>query len=378
MSTVAVKENILFDEAYFQSLLKDVKEAQFSIFLETYIYENDAAGILLANELCSASERGVAIRVLIDGIGSFNWGGIIPQKFKQANIKVRIYHPLPWFFGHWRYAAHSPSLFLNKILYLFSKINSRNHRKTCLIDNQIIYIGSANITEHLTTENQKDKWRETSVRILNAPIEEIEYIQEKAWGRLPLKKRLRHFFKKKRKESIFRLNSTYSQRSLAYFSLIEKLQSSQRRIWVTNAYFTPDVLLLKTLIKAGRRGIDVRILLPHNSDVMVSSLTARTFYANLLKNGIAIYEYLPTMLHAKSMIIDDWYLVGSSNLDFRSLKHDQEIDVIIQTNSAKEELEKKYLEDISSAKKITLTEINKMPFYKLLLGQLLLRIKYIL
>ena len=143
-----------------------------------------------------------------------------------------------------------------------------------------------------------------------------------------------------------------------------------------SAYFNPDYFLLRYLKKAAKRGRDVKILLPHDPDVAIMSLFANAFYSSLLQGGVKIYEYLPSVIHAKMLIIDDWYCIGSSNLTQRSLIHDLEVDVNIQTNSAKKILEKQFLDVIQGSRQLSLEDLKKLPLYKKMLSQLLLYIRY--
>src|SRR5207249_2714190 len=104
-----------------------------------------------------------------------------------------------------------------------------------------------------------------------------------------------------------------------YKNLLRRLSRCEKRVWITNAYFIPDAFLMKKLQDAAKRGIDVRILLPRKSDIAIMPLASSMFYNRLLRSGVRIFEYLPKILHSKILIIDDWMLIGSSNLNHRSL-----------------------------------------------------------
>lgn len=360
------QEAILVNGEYFTSLLADIQQAKHSIDFEVYIFSHDTAGNMLADALCSASQRGVKIRVLVDGIGTPDWGNEMTLKMEQSGVETRVYHPLPWVLHHWQRHPFKAGSFFWKLYHLVENINLRNHRKTCVIDNSIAYVGSANITDHLLSNH--DIWRETSVRMTNANYQILQYAFDKAWG------------DKKAKKidgiSMFRMNYNWKLRRIYYKSLLAGIAACTSRVWVTNAYFSPDDHILNRLIKAKKSGVDVKILLPHLSDVMISSLAAKTFYRVLLKHEIEIYEYLPTVLHAKSLILDDWNIVGSSNLNYRSLRHDLEVDVVLQSRHAQEYLENLFLTDITQAKKISLNDMENQPFFQYLLGRIVLIFRY--
>lgn len=368
-----LKETILINGAYFRALLNDIDSSKTSIDLSTYIFNTDILGFQVAQALANAARRGVKVRLLIDGIGARFTSNKLTKLMEQAGVIVRIYHPLPWRIWQVSQAAHVPDSFISKIFYLFTKMNSRNHRKLCVIDHAIIYISSANIDKsHLQKEDHGDGWRDTSVRITGVDTSYLEYAYERAWQRFSIGERLAMRFRNNGTPSVFHFNFTRGQRRRIYKQLLLRIAQSQKRIWITNAYFVPDSYLQQALIDASKRNVDVRILLPGTSDVLISSLVTTTFYAPLLKEGVSIYEYLRSVLHAKILIIDDWFSIGSSNLNTRSMKHDLEADVTIQTSEGKKLLEQQFLIDLKESQRIDLTYLKKYSTLKSFFGRLLL------
>lgn len=370
------KEQILIDDGYLKTLIADINHAKKSIDLEVYIFEDDSVGQRVSDALCNAAKRGVKIRVLVDGVGSTSWGGKITEQMELAGINTKVFHPLPWKLLHWNRSNYLPNAFLKKIFYLLSRMNSRNHRKVCIIDKNIVFVGSANIGDHLSDNVTLKKWRDTTIKITNVNVDEIQYAFDKAWGHIPIENRLRHIFKKIDSQSIFHLNYSWRLRHRYYSQLIKRISNCKKIIWVTNAYFIPDSHILKALEKASRNGIDVRILIPGKSDIIFLSMVITTFYSSLLNSGSLIYEYLPTILHAKILIIDDWTVVGSSNLNNRSFLHDLEIDVEIRNDQTKDIIEKQFLYDISQSRQIKHEDLKMQTLYSKLLGRFLLLIRY--
>ena len=192
-----------------------------------------------------------------------------------------------------------------------------------------------------------------------------------------IRERVRESFRQLRKNPIIRLNYTRHRRRILHKNLLRKITQAQLRIWITNAYFVPDNFLLRRLRDAAKSGVDVRILLPKNSDIMIMPWTSSTFYYNLLKSGVRIFEYLPSNLHAKTLIIDDWSSVGSSNLNHRSLLHDLEADINVRQASSKKILEDQFLTDLTQSKEITFnTWKQHRPWRQRIIGQLALYLKY--
>lgn len=372
------QETVFFNGSeHFNALINDINNATTSIDLETYIFQRDKLGDRIVDALIAAAHRGVQIRLLVDGAGTPYWAGGYARKLERAGIQTRVFHPFPWQFWNWsRSVVKLP--FILKGLYLCLTVNLRNHRKVCIVDHTITYIGSTNITiSHLPKADGGNGWRDTTVRITNINTNTLETAFESAWSQRSIKERLREIFKHIRKDPIIRLNYTRHRRRILFKNLLRKMQQCKKRIWITNAYFVPDNFLLRTLREAAKQKIDVRILLPKKSDVMVMTWTSSTFYYNLLKSGVRIFEYLPSNLHAKSLILDDWMTIGSSNLNHRSLLHDLEVDVNIRNPKSKEKIVTQFLEDLKHSKEIHLkTWKENRPWYQSALGRLSLYLKY--
>ncbi len=371
-------ETILSDgKDYYDALLRDIEKAKQCIDLETYIFNKDHLGILLANALIDAAQRGVRVRILVDGAGTPMWRGAFVKKLEQSGIQTKVFRPFPWHLWNWsRSVIKLPSLL--KWVYLLLKINSRNHRKTCIIDQHITFIGSLNVSRcHLHKSQGGRSWRDIGVRLYNkAAITELHKAFESAWTHRSIKERLRDAFAHVRKNPTIRLNHTRHRRRILHKHLLRRVSQCQQRIWITNAYFVPDNFLLKRLKEAASAGVDVRILLPQKSDILIMPWTSKSFYGNLLKSGARIFEYLPSMLHAKSLILDNWMSLGSSNLNHRSLLHDLEVDVNIKTEKAKQALTNHFLHDLKYSKEITIDDFNRRSIIQKIVGRMLLYLKY--
>jgi cardiolipin synthase len=371
------QETIFFSGfEYFSSLIEDIKSAEQNIDLETYIFAEDEIGDAIADALIDASKRGVVVRILVDGAGSPHWGSNITKRLEAAGVKTRIFHPFPWRFWQWsRAKINAP--FLLKTIYLILKINSRNHRKTCFIDNKIAYIGSFNICKnHLSREKHGDGWRDTGVRLNGTELNTLAEAFIAAWDFMPVPERIKAFFKHVHSNPVIRLNNMRHRRRILYKNLLARMGQCKERIWITNAYFIPDNFLLKKLVHAAENGVDVKILLPKKSDVLFMPWATSNFYGKLLNAGVKIFEYLPSFLHAKTLILDNWMLIGSTNLNHRSLLHDLEVDVNIRDQSSKDALEAQFQKDLTTAKEMLIENWRKRPLWQRFLGRLIVYLKY--
>lgn len=377
MNTTTSEQIFADGKSHFTALLQDIDQAKHSIDLETYLFHNDRLGQRVANALISAAERGVIVRVMVDGCGSPYWTTSFARKLEKAGAKTKVFHPFPWQLWNWSRSVVKLPLVL-KWIYFLLKANFRNHRKVCIIDKKIAYIGSFNISIcHLDRSEGGDSWRDTSVRLSGVDLSELNKGFDCAWEHRTIKERIRETFKQIRLDPAIRLNYTRHRRRILYKNLLRHISRSKERIWITNAYFVPDNFLLKRLKEAARNGVDVRILLPRKSDVLMMPWASCTFYYSLLKSGVRIFEYLPSMLHAKSLILDDWVLIGSSNLNHRSLLHDLEADIKITTETAKKNVVDYFLNDLQTAKEVSLESWKALRSARQrFLGRLVLYVKY--
>lgn len=370
------KELILINEQYFSSLIEDIEKAVISIHIEAYIFDQDEIGRKIFASLISAVKRGVEVFLLIDGFGSSHWDPMDTKEFEKAGGVLKIYHPLPWMFKHWRWGTHLPKFIWEKLIYLITHINSRNHRKLCIIDYKIAYIGSANITAYPKNLDKNIKWHDMTVRY-EGNVNELEYIFALSCGNRTLRLKAYRELMLTNEHSPFQLNYTWKIRRIIYKRLLFQLKNAKKRIWIINPYFVPSRAILVRLKKAAQSNIDVRILIPALSDVPGVASLQKNFYSYLLKSSVTVLEYPDQyILHAKILIIDDWFCVGSSNLNYRSFHRDLEADLIIQSNLAKNAVENYINNYFSMSKKITFDDLKKQSHFEKIIGKILFLIRY--
>jgi cardiolipin synthase len=230
---------------------------------------------------------------------------------------------------------------LHKLIKGLFKLNHRNHRKVCIIDNKYLFLGSCNISaNHLKSAMGKLAWRDTSLM-----LEGIEIITHS------------HAFKQSwefsRKYYGFWWRNISRQKHDNFASILQHINYAQEKIWITNPYFIPDIKLTRALCKASKRGVEVKILLPDRSDVLCMKWAMRTLYGIFLKHKIEIYEYRPSVLHAKILIIDDWTSVGSSNLDHRSIFYNLEADAILSHPASILEVKNQFSIDLQESNQVS-------------------------
>lgn len=321
-------------EMIYKSMLEDVKKAKKEILLETYIYGDDKVGREFRDELTKKALEGVKVRVLVDA-----WGSSVRKKFFRKLIdaggKVR-------FFRKFRHAWR-----------IFTENHRRNHRKLLIIDKQVSYIGSINITASCL------KWEELVIRI-NSPLTiQLKKSFNKTWNRF-------NILKIKRMKGIFYEgfeilhdfpSGKMSFTGRRYIKLISK---AQKEILITTPYFLPSQRIRRALRKAAKRGVEIKILLPKTSDVRILDLFRNRYLRKLCQKGIDVYYY-PKILHSKLLIIDDkFFLMGSSNLDYRSFMHQFELNLVGGDEGLISELKKHFYKNLKISE-LSLCEVHYNP-----------------
>ena len=358
-----VTRNLFFNpDEYFRDLIYDIDNAQQEIILETYIFKLDKTGSQVLAALVRAISRGINLKLLIDGVGSQQHARDISTQLESVHSQVRVFHPLPWDFAIYRMALRAGRWY-SKILYFIAAINHRDHRKLCLIDNQIAWLGSYNITEdhfHPDTESAEDYWHDTGLRVTGSVVQSLKTNFNQVWNGTEgsMVGRSRRFLAL---EQIKRRQQPKSQ-------LLSVLKQAQHRIWITNAYFNPSRQILKVLKQKARQGVSVKLIVPRRSDVIFFPLLSRSYYSDLLQADINVYEYMSQVLHSKTMLIDDQLLLGSTNLNYRSLFHDLELDILIDDPDIIEQMDSRFSNDATESVEITLRHWQQHPWLLKLLG----------
>lgn len=367
---------------YFASMTQDIRNAQVKIQIEVYIFNMDRLTLPFLSELAEARQRGVLVEILVDGFGSFR--SISPlQKFCiQNKMKLKVFRPFSMSETHFRKYFFKHFLkYLLKIKFIFRRLNRRNHRKITFIDSQIAYIGSFNNSEvHSEQIKGTEVWRDSGLRICGPELKNLVFSMQEAW-KWNRRARILSYFKNKLwhyhpVENLIRLNTRRRWRRSLNRDLKRRIQNAQHHVLITSAYFLPTNSLLRAFKKAASRGVPVHIIVPGPSDVPLVNLAALKLYHQLYKAGVRIFQYQPSILHAKSMIIDDFYTLGSMNLNYRSLLHDLEVTVIINDLPSQKNLLDQWTLDLSKSQEFSYQSFENLSWIIKLMARLAFRFRY--
>lgn len=326
-------ENIL------PKIIKDIDSSKIYVEMEMFIFSIDSVGELVLDALKRAAQRGVKVRLVVDGIGSPDFTPKILENLDLLKVKVRIYKPISWFFN--KLSKLIFSFQIKKSMNLFSKMNRRNHRKTLIIDNYLAWVGSANISKDY------QKWRETMIRVSGENVSLISEGFNWVWDCSSQSKKV--FFK----------HHIYNQLVCNAFSWKNKIRvrkfrlnlinDAQEYIKIINPYFVPPFHFLIALLRAKKRGVEVSLLTTEMTDLFFVRWFSQSYYKILLKNGIKIYERKSTVLHSKVIITNSKAIIGTSNYNYRSINLDLEIDIIVNQKETLKTLNLQWDEDVSKS-----------------------------
>ena len=350
MRAVWDQETLYFSgDQYFSALLQAIASATRTISFEVYIFEKCKTGDRIINELIRAAQRGVQIRLIIDGLGSPEFARVYLPQLKQAKIRVKFYRAIPWL---WQRLPGEASYWILRVRDRFKRVNKGNHRKYCLIDNKKLFVGSFNVSDiHSESLSGAMAWRD-----LAAEVEGPEIAITKS--------------------KLLLTNESFLRRRFKQSPIVKKIKDAQKRIWIETPYFVPTGKVIRSLIKAAKRKVDVSVVVPMTSDVWAVQWMSLSIIHHLTLRGVKVYVYGHQFNHRKIFILDDWMCLGSSNLNHRSLLHDLEMDVVITHESNKAHLEESCLKTHRDSVIYQTNDWQKIPRGKRWLGNILLYLRY--
>lgn len=348
----------------FEDLFQDLELAQSSIDIDTYILKQDHIGKRLLSLLVGASQRGLKVRLLIDGFGSIGWIRDHHTLSKLGNFQIRIFHPLPLISG-------LKFKFESDFFQLLTNLRKRNHKKLMIIDQKKAYVGSLNFWE------DSCQWRETALQF-NHSLSAIQKAFDYSWSRsldLVSQKRSKNPKIKYQQYPGVRVNFNLFLRKENNAIIFSSIIQAKQCIWLMTPYFAPPMSWLKILGEAAERGVDVRLLLPFKTDVPLIKWVNSFDCSYLLKKGVQVREYTSRILHAKVSFFDEDCWVGSSNFDYLSLLHNLELDIALQTTAAKLELKTRFEQEFKESQPVTLEQLGSISALRKLASACLARLK---
>jgi cardiolipin synthase len=347
-NSIEVLEN---GENFYAAELDAMQHAQHSINLEAYIFHKGEITNAVIDALTERARAGVHVNVVIDSLGSLSTLKASFKKLKQAGGKVEWYHRLRlrnWFRG-----------------------NNRTHREITVVDGSTAFVGGAGYADWWRyNSDDVPRWRDTMVRVRGDAVRGIQGTFLENWletsGQvldgpdyfppLPSEKDAGH-------ATALVVTSTPSSGGSTRARVLYQIMfaAARKSILINTPYFLPDSSMRTALADAKKRGVDVKIVVPgKHADHTLTRSSGRSAYGDLLKAGVEIYEYEPTMIHAKIAIIDgSWSIVGSTNLDYRSFGINDEVNLAVFNPEVAATLTHAFEDDVAHSRHVTLEEWKK-------------------
>ncbi|MCY0875395.1 MAG: phospholipase D-like domain-containing protein [Firmicutes bacterium] len=338
-----------YGQDLYRDMLRDISLATSSICVESFIWKGDRTGEAFKEVLAQKAREGVDVYVIYDAFANL----VVPRAFKQFPKEIHVYPYRAW----------------RKIWYIFDPRRwARDHRKLMVIDRQTAYVGGYNIGELYGL-----KWRDTHLRVegnvaLNLYASFIDFWTDHADEALTLKKVTASLHPNIRLYANNPTRLMFPIRSM----YIEAIDLAKERVWLTTPYFVPDRFVLASLVRAAKRGVDVHLIIPEQSNHLLADWLARTYFTSCMQEGIHIHLYQGAMIHAKTAIIDGtWTTIGTANLDRLSLLGNHELNIEIFDDGMAALMESVFLSDRQNCRTLALAEWVRRPMAQKL-GELVL------
>jgi cardiolipin synthase A/B len=339
-------------DGFYPPMLDAIRNAKDTVNFEVYIFEPDEIGRQFMEAFKERARAGVEVRVLLDGFGAFKLRKRYRDELREAGVTVSRFRP--------------PAL---RNLVRFYR---RTHRRAIVIDGRVGFTGGAAVSKKWKGNvNNRHEWRDSMTRVTGPMVAGIQSAFATNWvyctGEVIAGPR---FFP--------RLDSRPGPCSLSVVSSPSdamqpirllfwvSFMNAHQRLWICNSYFIPDERLRVAVIERARAGVDVRLLVPGNhTDAVPVQLAGSSYYEELLAAGVRIFEYQPSMMHAKTVVIDGaWSIVGSANMDERSMELNEENVLGIADRDFARSVEEGVTADFARSKEIRLEQWRKRSIFR--------------
>jgi cardiolipin synthase len=342
---------LLNGDGTYPQLWKDIASAQRTVTVQMYYSQPGAVADTMAKYLIDRAQHKVRVLLLLDAFGSQPLKRDWIANLKRAGVEVVWLRPLRW--------------------YTLQKAAQRSHVRVVVVDGRIGYTGGFGLADYwLGDGHHEDQWRESNVRFEGPTVAALQAAFAAGWAEATGELLTGDMFFPKTSfanvgnveaglmHSIPSTGSTPAERFLAL-----SIAGARHTLYVTNSYFVPGENFLRLLLAAAHRGVDVRVLtVSDKTDVKTTWYAGRTYYEKLLEGGVKIYEYQPTMMHAKTMVVDGmWSYIGSMNFDNRSLSFNNESLLLALDRNVGAKMDSVFMDDIKWSKEIKLEEFRKRP-----------------
>lgn len=346
-------------EDMFEEMLVQLRQAKEFIFLEYYIVDDGVMWDSILDILCDKVEEGVEVRFMYDGMCTMKLlPHDYPKDMEKLGIKCKVYSPI------------RPAISTYQ--------NNRDHRKICVIDGRVAFTGGVNLSDEYININSKfGHWKDTAIMLEGEAVNNFTMMFLQVWN--ITEKQKEDYAKYIRKSDVSAKgyvipysDNPYNKENVGEFVYMDILNNARDYVHIMTPYLVIDNEMLMCLEYAAKRGVDVKIILPHITDNPTEYKIARNLYPRLLERGIKIYEYTPGFVHAKTFVSDNKKaVVGTINLDFRSMYLNMECAAYIQGMDEILKIEEDFNDTLAKCEEITMENCEKYSKVKAFIGKVL-------
>ncbi len=338
-------------EPILRSIEEALEGARRRILLETYIYRDDRLGVALGERLARAAERGLDVRLLYDPLGSQETSTKLFDLLAARGMRVRPYR-LP--------GRHTIRPF------------PRDHGRVLVVDDQAWTGGAAWGEEWLPVGRGGEGWWDVCAQVVSGPVvADFAKLFEMRWGEADGIEAPCDYETGDAYPDLVLVADCPAKKSLVFDRHVDRVRAATSRVWIENAYFFPPLPLLEALVDAAHRGIDVRVIVPAESDLPIVERAARAEYRGWIRQGIRILEYRERMMHAKYAVIDDdWCTVGTFNANPTSVAMANEVNLVVKDRAFVERTAAQFEADLGRSTEITLQGLGHRRVFSRVLDRL--------
>ena len=350
--------------ATYTAMFAAILAAKDHINMETYILDDDEVGQRFVQALIDKQRQGVQVNLIRDSVGTLSTPAAFFKQLTDSGVRVLEFNPV------------NPALARKTW-----ELNRRDHRKLLIVDGHIAFLGGINISSVYSGGSSggmfgsglraradgSKAWRDTDLQLQGPVVAEFQKLFLATWvlqkGDPLAAKNYYPDLKPAGRQVVRAIGSSPEELySLIYATLLSALASAETSVHLTNAYFAPDPQLLAALEAAALRGVDVKLILPSQTDSWMVFHAGRGYYAQLLRAGVKIYERRGVILHSKTALIDGvWATVGSTNLDWRSFLHNYELNAVVLGVEFGAQVKAMFDKDLAASDPVTLVQWEQRP-----------------
>lgn len=350
MSRYNSAELLIDGEKTFDAIFEEIEAAEDYVLVQFYIVRDDTLGNRLKDLLLEKAAEGVRVYFIYDEIGSYNLPTTYITDLRDGGIDIRPFNT----------RQGSSNRF---------QINFRNHRKIVVADGKVAFVGGHNVgDEYLGLDKTVGRWRDTHVKV-KGPIVlavQLAFAEDWNWAADSILPALNWKPQRAAQENLKALclpTGPADEFESCSLFFLHSINSAKDRIWIASPYFVPDEQIMSALILASLRGVDVRILLPENPDLLLVYLSSFSYLATAEKAGIEIYRYTDGFLHQKAMLVDDNIsAIGTANFDNRSFRLNFEITLLFEDTGFASQVEAMFEQDFKDSRLALASELEDHSF----------------